>query len=437
VDPVDERTAVRRLLQRAGFGPRPGDLDRAVATGFDATLAGLFAADAGASAPPPALRPLPADQARKPLTDEQQRQSRELMAAQLEQLRTWWLDRMIDARQPLTERLTLFWHGHFATSVQKVRSTALMLAQHQTLRRLGGGEFGALAKAMVVDPAMLLWLDAQESHRDLPNENLARELMELFTLGVGRYTELDVREAARALTGWAVDRATASSRLVRDWHDPGAKTVLGHTGPMDAAGLVDVLVAQPRCAEFITEALWARFVSHEPPPAERLQSLAGQFAAERNVRALLRAMLGCPEFRSPDAVLVREPVEWFVAGCRALGIRASTLNARRKLVVSGALQGMGQLLFAPPSVGGWPSGAVWLTPAISRARLTLATSMATAANLEPIKERPRKRRVEAVSVLLGVEHWTDRTAAALHDAAGNPAVLVTLALASPEYAVSG
>src|SRR5262249_30464232 len=160
----------------------------------------------------------------------------------------------------LLERVTWFWHGHFATSVQKVRSARLMLQQNQTERQHALGDFSVLAKAMVVDPAILVWLDGQKNTAKAANENLARELMELFTLGINQYTEQDVRESARALTGWKVNRDGMTATLAPKQHDAKDKTVLGHTGPLDALSLVDILVAAPPSSRFIAQRLWYRLV---------------------------------------------------------------------------------------------------------------------------------------------------------------------------------
>src|SRR5205085_2099004 len=163
----------------------------------------------------------------------------------------WWLDRMVAAEHQFAEKLVFFWHGHWATSVEKVRSAAAMLRQQQTFRDLGAGDFGPFLKAMLRDPALIIWLDGQQNTRAAPNENLARESMELFTLGVGNYTEADVRAAARALTGWQVRRGDLTATFNPRRHDPGDKTVLGMTGAYDADGYADVLLAQPANVRFL------------------------------------------------------------------------------------------------------------------------------------------------------------------------------------------
>jgi uncharacterized protein (DUF1800 family) len=433
--PIAERDAVRRLLQRVGLGPRPGELDTATTAGFDATLAALTTPsrepDPGVAAtPPPSLPPPPPPgkddlAARRALLAQEQAQSR--------QLAVWWLDRMAAVEQPLPERLTWFWHGHFATSAQKVRHAALMYGQNATQRRLGGSDFRALAQAMIVDPAMLIWLDGAGNTVAHPNENLAREFMELFTLGVGNYTETDVRQAARALTGWAVDvrgdTATANPRR----HDPGPETVLGSTGAYDAASLVDVLLARPASPRFVAGRIWTRFVSDTPPDPATMDALTAAYGPGHDVTALLRAAVSAPAFRDPASVLVRQPVEWLVGALRALRLPATTLPAA---AVQGGLTGLGQVPFYPPNVGGWPAGTSWLTTAAALTRLKLAQAIATAGDISPVADSPAGDRVEATAALLGLSALTPRTTSALAALAGTPPQLVAAALACPENSVS-
>lgn len=182
---------------------------------------------------------------------EEKKAWRRQMRQQREQLVLWWLDRMVQADHQPRERMTWFWHGHFATSIRKVRMPSLMLRQNQTLRQLGLGLFPPLAQAMIIDPAMLVWLDGNDNTAKAPNENLSREFMELFTLGQGPYTEDDVKQAARALTGWKVNRTDGSAMLRPRLHDAGSKHILGHDADFDASSFVELVVSQPSCAAFV------------------------------------------------------------------------------------------------------------------------------------------------------------------------------------------
>jgi uncharacterized protein (DUF1800 family) len=422
--PIGERDAVRRLLQRLGLGPRRGELDTATAAGFDATLAALTTPgpDQGAAATPlPALAPVDR-KAKDPASTQQARTERT-------QLVLWWLDRMAAADRPFPERLTWFWHGHFATSIQKVKYASLMAVQNATQRRLGTGDFRALAQAMVVDPAMLIWLDGGGNRVGKPNENLAREFMELFSLGVDHYTEADVRSAARALTG-NVPAATAS--LVPRRHDPGPETVLG-TAVSDAPSLVNQLVGLPVSPQFVAGRVWTRFVSDTPPDPATLASLVSAYGPGHDITALLRAAATAPAFRDPASVLVREPVLWLVSALRALNLPASKVPAAP---LAGGLTGLGQVPFAPPNVGGWPAGTPWLTTASALARLNLARQLVTVGDISPVTDAPPAGRVAAAAAMLGLPGFTQRTAAALTPLAVTPPQLVAAALASPESCVS-
>jgi uncharacterized protein (DUF1800 family) len=435
-----DRDTVRRLLQRLGLGPRPGELDRAVTAGFAATLEGLVhpvGADAGlVSTPVPVFGSEPSASGAKPGSP-QRRAVNQQVAARATELQAWWVDRMAAVDAPLPERLAWLWHGHFATAIGKVRSAPMMLAQNETFRRLGAGDFRELARALIADPAMLVWLDGAQNRKGRPNENLAREFMELFTLGVGNYTEADVRQAARALTGWRVDRVTGTASWVAAQHDPGPQTVLGTTASLDATGFADLVVARPESAEFIATRMWTRFVSANPPDHSTLAELTAAYGPRRDITALLRAIATNPGFRDPAAVLVRQPVEWVVATLRALRLRPSALPTPAQRALHAGLTQLGQVPFDPPNVGGWPSGTAWLTTAAAAARLTLAQALTPHADLSTVTSTPRPARVDATAALLGLPTLSDRTRAALDELTADPPRLVELALTSPENVVSG
>ncbi|HEV7653958.1 MAG TPA: DUF1800 domain-containing protein [Mycobacteriales bacterium] len=422
---------VSLLLRRSGFGTTGAEVAAATARGYEATVEALLTpgADPGA-VPPPELGVEPA---RPPKADDKaaRRTYTRQLRTRSETLALWWLDRMVRVQQPLVERLTVTWHGHWATSIQKVRSPAMMLAQNETLRAKGRGDFRELARAMVRDPALLVWLDGQRNKKGKPNENLARELMELFTLGVGHYSETDVREAARALTGWTVDRAHATAAPVPKQHDDGSKTVLGVTGDLDDRGLVDLLTARPESAAFVATRLWSRLGS-STLPADTLARLVAAYGPNRDVTALLRALYLDPAFRADKSSLVAAPVEYVVGVFRALRLEVPREGKPGRGLLA-TLDALGQVPFRPPSVGGWPGGVAWLSTAATRERLTFATAMAKKADLGAVSSA--SDRPAAAAHLLGVDAWTPRTLAALKDAAAEPARLVTLALISPEYLV--
>jgi uncharacterized protein (DUF1800 family) len=314
-----------------------------------------------------------------------------------------------------------------------VRYPQLMSAQNETLRRLGRGDFRALAQAMIVDPAMLVWLDGGGNRVGRPNENLAREFMELFTLGVGNYTEDDVRQAARALTGWRVDARTGTARLNPVDHDAGPKSVLDTTAAYDAPGLVDLLVTSPASPRFLAGRVWRRFVSDTPPDPATLDALVAAYGPGHDITAMVRAAVTSPAFRSASSVLVRQPVEWLVGALRALRLPASRV---KPAALAGGLRDLGQTPFFPPDVGGWPAGTPWLSTAAALARIRTARALTAAADLSPVVDVPVPGRVEATAALLGLPGFTARTADALAPLAGHPPDLVAAALSCPENTVS-
>ena len=289
------------------------------------------------------------------------------------ELTAWWLHRMATAADPLQEKLTLFWHGHFATSAQKVRDAYAMWLQNQTFREHARGNFGAMTKAMSRDPAMIFWLDLQQSKVQHPNENFARELMELFTLGEGNYTEKDVTEAARAFTGYRVDPQEGNFRFALREHDFSPKTVLGRTANLQGDDVVDLLLAQPACATFIARKLWT-FFAYEEPPAGVVAPLADTLRTHRfELKPMLWEMFRSAEFYSDRAVRtqIKSPVQWLLQTARTLEI---DLPGRPQFVLN-ALRQLGQVPFVPPSVKGWDGGKSWISTASLLARYNLAGAL--------------------------------------------------------------
>jgi uncharacterized protein (DUF1800 family) len=350
----------RHLLTRTGFGATDAEVREVAAlekgVAIDRVLAGT---QREAATKPPAFvdsPPTPFYKLRQMSTEERQAQQRRNIEQGLE-LREWWLREMLTTPSPLTEKMTLFWHNHFATSQQKVRSPQLMYRQNALLRHEALGNFGTLLHAVARDPAMLIYLDNAGSRKQAPNENFAREVMELFTLGEGHYGERDIKEAARAFTGWSLDRDTLQFTFRRQWHDGGDKTVLGRSGALDGDQVLDILLARPETAEFITTKLWKEFVS-PTPEAREVKRLAAVLRDSRyEVKPLMRAMLASDAFWSPDnrASLVKSPVELVVGTLRTFDIRPFTM---RPAVLASAV--LGQNPMSPPNVKGWPGGDAWI-----------------------------------------------------------------------------
>lgn len=355
----------RHLLLRSGFAPSSAEVDalagQPMQEAVDALVAAariappLYPAPGFVALPPPLpqrlLKTMPERQAAR------QQQSRESM-----EIRRWWIREMVETPVPLRERMTLFWHNHFATSEQKVASSQAMWRQQQTLRAEAVGNFRSLLQGIAKDPAMLVYLDGSLSRKGAPNENFAREAMELFTLGESgtgsRYTETDIREAARAFTGWTVRPDDFTFRHAEDLHDDGPKTVLGQTGAFGGDDVLDILLAQPSAARFIVGKLWKEFVSPTPDSAE-VDRIAQAFRqSNHDIGTVLRALFTSEAFwaASNRASLVKSPIDLVVGTVRQFGFNYS--DATPFAVKSGQL---GQNLLAPPNVKGWPGQNDWIT----------------------------------------------------------------------------
>jgi uncharacterized protein (DUF1800 family) len=254
--------------------------------------------------------------------------------------------------------MVLFWHGHFATSVEKVRDPCYMWRQNDLFRRLATGNWEQLLLEAGQDPAMLIWLDQAQSRKAHPNENFAREVMELFALGEGHYTEKDVTEAARAFTGWSLDRLNQQYLYRPLIHDNGVKEFLGRTGNLNGNDVIARIVAQPQAARFITAKLWS-FFAGQMPSEELNDALAAAFHEHgNNFKPFLRVLFRSGEFYDPDLIRnqVKSPVQWLVGSVRMLECELPP-----PLVCLGMLRQLGQDLFAPPNVKGWDGGVTWIT----------------------------------------------------------------------------
>jgi len=437
----ETRSRIAHLYRRAGFGARPDELDAAVAAGYEATvdkLVDLSQADGAAAAlPAPTFTPpvlaaqLPADDAaRRAAQQAEQRTNRE----EGRKLDLWWMDRMVLSTTPLRERLTLFWHDHFATSIQKVKEPELMYRQNEIFRAQGAGNFEALAQSVAKDPAMLVWLDANENRKGKPNENFAREMMELFTLGIGNYSEDDVKEGARAFTGWQYKRGTGQFTLTPAQHDSGTKTVFGQTGNFNGEDVIRMAVAQPASAPYIVAKLWSGFARPAGVEDPGVRQLVPGFARDLDVGNLLRAIFLHPEFVAPATRtgLIKQPVEYVVGTLRTLNLRVAAAGNN----LPQTLDALGQQPFAPPSVGGWPQNGYWLTTSFALTRLRFASTVAGKAKLDTIASTSVADRPAAVARLLSVDGWGPATADGLAKVANDPKALLTIALVAPEYVLA-
>jgi uncharacterized protein (DUF1800 family) len=366
------------LLNRAGFGGTPDEIKAFCELGFDqAVQRVLDAPDDTTQFPKPAWA-VPQNMAEMrqemtTMTPEDRKAKQQELQKQYGQddldLINWWLGRMRYTANPFREKMTLFWHGHFATSVAKVRDSYLMWQQNETLREHSFGNFGLMAKAISRDPAMLIWLDTRQSEKAHPNENFAREVMELFTLGIGNYTENDVQAGARAFTGYRIDPADETFRYAPMQHDDGVKEFLGQTGPFTGDDVLDIILQQPACAQFIAKKLWTFYAYEDPSPA-LVNALASNFRGTNyEIRPLMNLIFRSAEFYSPDCVRqqIKSPVQWVVQTSKVL----ETGLARPQVTVN-ALRELGQIPFAPPNVKGWDGGRAWITTSTLLYRYNMA-----------------------------------------------------------------
>ena len=367
------------LVRRAGFGGSPTEISRIHALGREGAVEALLeAADDGFELPEWARPEAMAEEARERFAMLRDRR-RELAGASEEErekarqefvrerqrdsrlrgieAQRWWFERMRTTTAPLREKMVLFWHDHFATSLQKVREPGLMLRQNELFRRHAFGDFKALTHEVLRDPAMMIYLDVQNSKKGQPNENFAREVMELFTLGEGNYSEADIKEAARAFTGYSLNRLTGETTHNPKAWDEGEKTVFGKTAAFDGDGVIDLLFEQEAAARYVPSKLWKFFVADEAPPlvVKELAEvfLASGFRVEAVLREIFlsRAFYDAPVFRDQ----IKSPVQFLLQLSRELELESLPDG----YAMAAQLQ-LGQSLFLPPNVAGWDWGKGWI-----------------------------------------------------------------------------
>ncbi len=364
---MDDRAAIAWLARRVGFGLAPGELDRLTAAGLSVTLDRWL--DPSAHGVPAAPDPWTGLQlsVQRPRGMNFGDQQRAMIAA--------WLRAMATTARPFEEWMRWFWHGHFVSTLQVVGRPALMHRQLLTLGQLGLGDFPSLLRAVTVDAAMLMYLNGDSSRLGRVNENYGREVLELFALGIGNYSEADVRAGATALTGYAIDFSTGVASFVPRRHDDTPQTYLDRTGVHDVDSVVDAIVNHPACGPFVAGEL-ARAVLGPNVAAGLVASLAKDFVASGlQLRPLMRAIVDAGINDNASTPLVQAPVPWSVSMVRATGVPfADALKP-----VGRNLGGAGQVPFAAPNVGGWPGGTNWLTSSATLARYDLAGSLAVAA----------------------------------------------------------
>lgn len=393
-----ERDRIAHLLRRFGLGASEAEMDYYGQDGLKGAIQKLLAYDQ---------------------VEEQEIPGPEAFAGKNggikpQSLRAWWTHRILTTKRPLVEKMTLFWHDHFATSVAKVDNALLMFGQNETLRENATGSFRTLLSEVSKDPAMMFWLDNQLNIAGKPNENFAREVMELFTLGVGHYTEKDVQEVARAFTGWNYTQRKgkrANQNTIRGGrpvfvfdeskHDAGAKTILGKTGNFNGDDVLGILCDHPQTSRYITQKLWTWF-AYPNPDTGLIDGLAAKFrASDLDIGVLLRAIMESPEFYSERAgwTVYKNPIDFTVSTLRQLGantpvemdaegaIKAGT--ARQIAVTTTATKSMGMEILSPPDVAGWDGGAAWISSATMVERIRWADRLFAAPAL-PAGQKGRR-----------------------------------------------
>ena len=428
-----DRLEIARLYHRFGFGPRPGEFKAALNTGVAATRAALLTPPVKDISLAAISEPKITDLGPRP--DQKTNELIEFniqLRQQVKELPLWWLDRMVLADHGLTERMTWFWHGHWATAIGKINFAYPMYIQNQSLRKYALGNFNEMANAMLVDGALQFWLDGGDNTAKAPNENLARELMELFVLGVNRYTETDVRELARALTGYQIVRSNGKVTFNSKRYDAGIKTILGSSTSFNGPAAVNHLVSQSDCAKFIVERIWFRFISSQLP-VESAAQLEAAFTT-RDTSKLIAAITDSTILSNPSYSIVKAPVEWFAGVARYLNLTPSNLKTSSQLLAY--LDKLAQVPFSPPNVGGWPTDESWLSSASAQSRIQFAAWLIKQADLSALTAIAPNKRVAWLQDELGILPFSNRTRLALDGVRTNPAQLLQLAICSPEYVVS-
>lgn len=361
------RRQATHLLWRTQYGATYAEISAAETAGLEATLERL-------------LTPQP----ESPEFETSQRLLRQIAVdtTGVQNLKAWWLYRMLNSANPLVEKMTLLWHNHFATSYSKVQSVRHMAAQNNLLRREALGNFRELLLGMTSDVAMLIWLDGNMNRKRHANENFAREVMELFSLGEGNYTEQDIVEAARAFTGWHVRNGEFWFNKLQ--HDYDSKTVLGQTGNFNGEDVIDICLAQEACPRFLALKLLRGFVTERPSEEQILQLAARIAAHDYQMRPVLRELFGSQMFFAADVPgsLIKSPLELVLGACRTVSEQPNLQELAR---ITGDL---GQDIFEPPTVKGWEGGRLWINSATMLQRANFAGELTSGNRLAALNEDP-------------------------------------------------
>lgn len=404
------RNEARHLLNRAGFGGSPEDIDAFHSLGREGAVETLLDPEGKSDEYPlptwasreQAIEDMQARTAQRRTTLEK---SKGLSAEEMDKLRRsllqdtqrenrrrsvegqgWWFHRMLETKAPLQEKMTLFWHDHFATSIQKVKQPVLMIMQNELFREHAFGNYRELTQSIVRDPAMMLYLDTQMSSKANPNENFARELMELFTLGEGNYTEQDVTEAARAFTGFRLNRLNGEVIQSASAWDDGVKTVFGKSDTYNGKDVVNLIFEKDECSIFMVKKLW-EFFAYEDPAGSAMELLAAGFRRSGyEMKPVLREIFLSKEFYGEKAMWsqVKCPVQYLLQMFKELEVEEPPVG----LPIMGQVQ-LGQVLFMPPNVAGWDWGKAWINTNTLLTRYNIAGSLIKGSSLKMGKDGER------------------------------------------------
>ena len=367
--------AAAHLIYRAGFGATAETINEMITAGMDQCVERLinYRKISDNYPKPDWAKPIEGlQEQRKNATTEQKEQFLKELRQEGQDLKEWWIRRMVMTSRPFQEKLTLFWHGHFATSIQKVKLPYFMWMQNETLRRNAAGNWRKMLKEISKDPAMVVWLDNVSNRANGPNENYARELMELFTLGEGNYTEKDIKESARAFTGYSIDRNTQEFVFRKNLHDAGSKHFFNRAGNYDGDDIIDIILSRPQAARFISKKIW-EFFAYQGPSEALVDELAAVLKnSSYEFLPLFKAIFSSEEFYSDRSVKkqIKSPVQWLVGS--VLSLEADLMPKR---MVNSVMKLLGQELFEPPNVKGWDGGAAWITTSSLLTRYNLANAM--------------------------------------------------------------
>lgn len=394
------RVKAAHLLNRAGFAGTPEQITRLASMRFEAAVDELLNYEQTPEADFPevdfsGLREMYAALLRLRQGRADQRTLRELInqinrlnTLKFQELRANWIGRMIRSVRPLLEKMVLFWHGFLVSGFPDTPVAEHMAIQLALFRRMATGNFKELLRAVSRDPAMLSYLDNNSNRKGRPNENYARELLELFTLGIGNYTEQDIKEAARAFTGWTV--AGNDFVFLRDRHDDGLKTFLGRTGNWDGGDIIDIIFEQPAAARFLPRRLW-EFFAYLGPEESLVEELSGVFRRSNwEIKPVLRAIFQSEAFYSEKGLRaqIKSPAQLVVGAVRLTGAEIPELGLAR------AMDLMGQVLLYPPNVGGWPKGQGWVNTATMLVRYNFSNLLVSGTMPGVGRQRPTAARVD-------------------------------------------